>query len=120
MTPERLATDYLSLKYWRRRAVYPSLVILILVLLVILLFSPTRQDRDQSALIIAFFAFFFNVIRGGHLYMMRSLHLELLRDHKAAYLQKLSELPDNLGKENIGFLLARLKSEIMHVESDSD
>ncbi len=115
MTPELLERDWLSLRYWLRRCVLPTSIILLALLLGLKRVSPTLKELNHSAVIIGFFALYFILIRGGHLIMIRSLHFDMKRKHEALYREKLATLSrPQMRRRNIGFTLARIKREIIN------
>ncbi len=113
MTFDVLEIDYLSLRAWVRRCIYPSLICLIGALLFLRLSVVSERVLDQGALITAFFAIYFILVRSGHILMIRSLHFDLKRRFEAAYAEQLAHLPRSLKGYNIGFTLARIKRELM-------
>lgn len=115
MTPELIERDWLSLRYWLRRCVLPSCVILVIILLLLRWMSDDREALNHSAIIVGFFTLYFILVRGGHIIMMRSLHFDLIRNHEALYREKLRAVSlDNMSRRNIGFLLAGIKREIIN------
>ena len=47
--------------------------------------------------------------------MIRSLHFEMLRKHEDLYREKLASWSDDkMSRRNIGFMLARIKREILN------
>ena len=115
MTPELIERDWLSLRYWLQRCVLPAAVVLTFILLIMLRISSDAKDLNQSALIVGFFTLYFIVVRAGHLVMIRSLHFEMLRKHESLYREKLAGWSeDNMSRRNIGFMLARIKREIIN------
>lgn len=115
MTPEIMERDWLSLRFWLRRCVLPACVILVLVLFVMRAASADIQDLNQSALIAGFFTLYFILIRGGHILMIRSLHFDLMRRHESLYREKLAaRCQEKMSRRNIGFMLARIKREIIN------
>jgi len=114
MTVHDLETRMLSLRSWLLGCVLPSAAILCVTLL--LFRSVTRDPSilNHNAVIVGFFMFYFVLIRGGHLIMIRSLHRELKTKYKDEYKQKLAALPPNFKKRNLGFTLARMKRDLIH------
>ena len=89
-----------------------------LVLLVFLyLFSAISEAprfRDHNATIIGFFDFYYVLVRGGHLIMIRSLHKDLMNKHEAAYRYELAAVDPILFRlRSIGFTLAQIKRRIL-------
>ena len=115
MTPELIERDWLSLRHWLQRCVLPSSVILVIILLLLRWISDDRQALSHSAVLVGFFTLYFILVRGGHIIMIRSLHFDLLRKHEALYREKLSAVSEHkMSRRNIGFLLARIKREIIN------
>lgn len=114
MSPEELSRRYLSLRCWLRRSVLPAALLLLLALGVIATVSPDERARDHLAALVAFTALYFTLFRGGHLIMIRSLHIEMMRHYEDAYREKLSLITDvELDRKNLGFTLAKLKRDIL-------
>lgn len=117
MTPELLQRDWLSLRFWATRCVLPSALILIALLLLFRLMTEDATALNQNALIVGFFSFYFMVVRGGHLLMIRSLHTELLKKYPEGYARKLGYIPrGQIKRRNVGFTLAKIKRELMMEE----
>ncbi len=114
MTPEFLEQRYLSIRYWMRTSLLPAALLLLLVLIFIRVWSHTNYDRNHAAVIAGFFTVFFILVRAGHLYMIRAMHMDLKATYATKYAQKLRKLPKNMRRQNIGFALARIKSELIH------
>jgi len=113
MTPEALEKDWLSLRYWLMACVLPTAMFLLVVLGILKAASDTAHELDHKAVIAAFFALYFILVRGGHIVMMRSLHKELLAKYEGPYRDCLAPLdPAMMKKCNIGFTLARMKREL--------
>lgn len=76
--------------------------------------SELERFRDHNATIVGFFAFYFVLIRGGHMIMIRSLHKELLTKHEEAYRYELAAVDPILFKrKTLGFTLAQIKRRIL-------
>ena len=115
MTPELIERDWLSLRYWLQRCVLLAAVVLIFILLVMGRISSDAKDLNHSALIVGFFTLYFVIVRAGHIVMIRSLHFEMLRKHEDLYREKLASWSDDkMSRRNIGFMLARIKREIIN------
>ena len=113
MTLELLERDWLSLRYWLQSCVLPTAMVLLIVLGLLRLIGSETSELDHNAIIVGFFAFYFVLIRGGHLIMIRSLHFELKRKYEDAYRERLAYIPiGQIKRRNIGFTLARIKREI--------
>ena len=119
MTFDRLEMDYLSLRAWARGSILPCLICLVIALLLIRLFVISEQVLNQGGLILAFFAVYFILIRGGHILMIRSLHFDLKRRFEVTYAEHLAYLPHSLRGYNIGFTLARIKRELVGIKPQS-
>ncbi|WP_026942448.1 hypothetical protein [Hellea balneolensis] len=114
MTPELLERDWLSLRYWLQTCVLPSAVFLIIALGLIRIFDPDAISLNHKAVIIGFFAFYFIIVRGGHILMIRSMHFDMKRRYKEAYRDRLAYLPiGQMKRRNIGFTLAKIKRELI-------
>ena len=122
MTPESLVRHHLSLRYWLLKIVFPTMLVLLMCLYLFSLISEVERFRDHNATIVGFFAFYFVLIRGGHIIMIRSLHGELMSKHEKAYRLELSKLNmSGLKRKKIGFTLAQIKRRIFDsVEENSD
>ena len=117
MTPEILERDWLSLRYWLQRCVLPSAIFLIVVLGGLRLIDPEAVSLNHKAVIVGFFVFYFILVRGGHLIMIRSLHFELKRKYEDSYRERLAYVPiGQIKRRNIGFTLARIKREIIDMK----
>lgn len=115
MTPELIERDWLSLRYWLRRCVLPSAIILVIILCLLRIMSSDPEDLNQSALIVGFFTLYFILVRGGHIIMIRSLHFDLMKKHERLYREKLAHFSHvKMGRRNIGFMLARIKRDIIN------
>ncbi len=114
MTPETLIEEFLSLRVWLQRIVLPTMLCLLVCLYLFSSISETPRFRDQNATIVGFFAFYFILIRGGHLVMIRSLHKDLMKKHEDAYRYELTAIdPILFRKRTIGFTLAQIKRRIL-------
>ena len=114
MTPETLIEEFLSLRVWLQRIVLPTMLCLLVCLYLFSSISETPRFRDQNATIVGFFAFYFILIRGGHLVMIRSLHKDLIKKHEDAYRYELTAIdPILFRKRTIGFTLAQIKRRIL-------
>jgi len=114
MTPELLERDWLSLRYWALWCALPSALILIGLLIAFKLILGAGKDLNHYSVIVGFFTLYFVLIRGGHLFMVRGLHKELLRKYQDGYRHKLGYITRaQIKRHNIGFTLARIKRELM-------
>ena len=90
---------------------------MLLLLAVLFLFSTLSEAprfRDHNATIVGFFAFYFVLVRGGHMIMIRSLHKDLMRKHEEAYRYELAAVdPILFRRRSIGFTLAQIKRRIL-------
>lgn len=112
MTPEHIEHHYLSLRVWVMRIVAPTAC----AVLIILFLCRGLDDivlRDHTAVLVAFAALYYCLLRGGHMIMIRSLHIDLLKKHETAYREKLSALSPDHMRRNIGFTLSRIKRDIL-------
>ena len=113
MSPAALERDWLSLRYWLHSCVLPSAAVLLIILLALKLMDNTARELDHKAVIVGFFTLYFILVRGGHILMTRSLHMELLKKYEAAYRESLAQLDSKaMKKRNIGFTLARIKRDL--------
>ena len=114
MTPEALMSNYLSLRVWLQRIVLPTMLCLLLCLYLFSIWSDGARFKDHSAVIVGFLAFYFVLIRGGHIIMIRSLHKEMLEKHEAAYRYELAAVhPILFRRKTIGFTLTQIKRRIL-------
>ncbi len=119
MTPETLIRNHLCLRIWALRIVLPSMLVLMGLLYIFSLASDgspseVARFRDHAAAIVGFFAFYFVLVRGGHMVMIRSLHKDLMKKHEAAYRYELSAVdPILFRKRTMGFTLAQIKRRII-------
>ena len=117
MTPEMLEQDWLSLRYWALKCVLPSMLVLLAILAVFNFFNQDAKDLDHNAVIVGFFTFYFVIVKGGHLLMVRSLHKELKRKYLEGYTHKLGYISRaQIKRRNIGFTLARIKRDLITEE----
>jgi|GEM_PF-4070282 len=93
MTPETLLREWLSLRYWLLKCVLPVAIALTGLLLALRFVFKDPQSLDHNSLIVAFFAVYFIVVRGGHIVMIRSMHFDLLRTYGDDYRNALGYLP---------------------------
>jgi hypothetical protein len=114
MTPETLIAKHLCLRVWLQRIVLPTMLVLLVFLYMFSAISDVPRFRDNNATIVGFFAFYFVLIRGGHMIMIRSLHRDLMKTHEAAYRYELAAVDKVLFKrKSIGFTLAQIKRRIL-------
>ena len=114
MTPETLIANHLCLRVWLQRIVFPTMLVLLSVLIVLMIMSDAPRFRDHNATIIGFFAFYYVLIRGGHLVMIRSLNKDLMNKYEAAYRYELAAVDPVLSRrKSIGFTLAQIKRRIL-------
>lgn len=114
MTPEALEQDWLSFRYWALKCVLPSMIVLLAILGLFNVVNQSAKDLDHTAVIVGFFTFYFVIVKGGHLLMVRSLHKELKKKYLEGYTHKLGYISRNeIKRSNIGFTLARIKRELM-------
>ena len=117
MTPELLERDWLSLRYWLTRCVLPSMMFLLGALILLRMIDADMSNLNHNAVIVGFFVFYFVLVRGGHIIMMRSLHFELKRKYEDHYREKLAYVPiGQIKRRNIGFTLARIKRELIDMK----
>ena len=114
MTPESLITNYLCLRVWLQRIVLPIMLVLLVFLYLFSAISEAPRFRDHNATIVGFFAFYYVLVRGGHLIMIKSLHKDLMKKHEAAYRYELAAVDPILFRlRSIGFTLAQIKRRIL-------
>lgn len=114
MTPETLIANHLSLRIWLQRIVLPTMIVLLTFLYAFSVISDAPRFRDHNATIVGFFAFYFVLVRGGHMIMIRSLHKDLMKKHEGAYRYELAAVDPVLFKrKSIGFTLAQIKRRIL-------
>ena len=118
MTPELLERDWLSLRYWLQTCVLPSAVVLLVILGILRLMDSESIGLNHKAVIVGFFAFYFIIVRGGHILMIRSMHFDMKRRYKEAYRERLAYLPiGQMKRRNIGFTLARIKRDLIDIQN---
>jgi len=114
MTPEFLIANFLCLRVWLQRIVLPTMLALLVFLYLFSVISEAPRFRDHNATIVGFFAFYFVLVRGGHMIMIRSLHKDLMQKHEAAYRYELAAVDLILFRmRSIGFTLAQIKRRIL-------
>jgi len=114
MTPEFLIANFLCLRVWLQRIVLPTMLALLVFLYLFSVISEASRFRDHNATIVGFFAFYFVLVRGGHMIMIRSLHKDLMQKHEAAYQYELAAVDPILFRmRSIGFTLAQIKRRIL-------
>jgi len=114
MTPEALIANFLCLRVWLQRIVLPTMLVLLVFLYMFSSISEVPRFRDHNATIVGFFAFYFVLVRGGHMIMIRSLHKDLMQKHEAAYRYELAAVDPILFRmRSIGFTLAQIKRRIL-------
>ena len=114
MTPEFLIANFLCLRVWLQRIVLPTMLVLLVFLYLFSVISEAPRFRDHNATIVGFFAFYFVLVRGGHMIMIRSLHKDLMQKHEAAYRYELAAVDPILFRmRSIGFTLAQIKRRIL-------
>lgn len=112
MSIERLEGYYLTWSYWARVYLLPAALILVSVLLIARFLAQGRSELDEIAVIAGFFAFYFVAVRGGHIYMIRTMHNQLKKDYAGIYPKRVQSLPSRMKMRQIGFALARIKAEL--------
>lgn len=113
MTPETLIAEYLSMRVWLQRIVLPAMVCLLTVLYMIAALYDGPGHRDHTATIVGFFAFYYVLIRGGHMIMIRSLHHDLMKKYEIEYRYELAAVsPILFRRKTVGFTLAQIKRQI--------
>lgn len=114
MSPETVSDRWLSLRCWLWRTVLPAAISLITILCLLRAIGPDPKTLDHTAVLVGFSALYFILFRGGHILMIRSLHVEMMKQHEEAYREKLSLITDiELKRRNLGFTLARVKRDIL-------
>ena len=114
MTPSELERGFLSMRCWLQRIVLPSAAVLAGTLFVF--GRMTRDDHilDHNAVIVGFFIFYFVLVRGGHLIMIRSMHKDMMKKYEAPYTARLAAIPlKSFRRRNLGFTLAKIKRELI-------
>lgn len=90
------------------------MLVLLVCLYLFSLISDAERFRDHNATIVGFFAFYYVLIRGGHIVMIRSLHSELMSKYEAAYRIELAKFSSaSMKRKKIGFALAQIKRRII-------
>ena len=114
MTPEMLIAEYMSLRVWLQRIVLPAMVCLLVCLYMYAALYEAPDRRDHAATVMGFFAFYFALIRGGHMIMIRSLHYDLMKKYEIEYRYELAAVsPVLFRRKTIGFTLAQIKRQIL-------
>lgn len=114
MSPEAVSHRWLSLRCWLVCTVFPAAASLIAVLAVLHAIGPSETTLDHTAVMVGFAALYFCVFRGGHMLMIRSLNVEMMKKHPDAYREKLARMTaKQLRRSNLGFTLARVKRDIL-------
>lgn len=113
MSSTELETRFLSLRFWLLRCVLPCAITLAGLIVFLRVFIESPHHRDQTALILAFSMVYFTLFRAGHLFMIRSMHLDLKHTYGNAYEVRLQKLPRDLQRKNLGFTLARIKRDLI-------
>jgi len=112
MTVERLESHYLSWWYWARACLLPAALVLLCVLLTARLIAQNGRDLNEIAAIAGFFTFYFAAVRGGHIYMIRTVHNQLKKEYAGIYPKRIQALPQTMKMRQIGSALARIKAEL--------
>ena len=90
------------------------MVVLIGFLVAFSMISDAPRFRDHNATIVGFFAFYFVLVRGGHMLMIRSMHQDMMRKYEPAYRYELAAVdPILFRKRTLGFTLAQIKRRIL-------
>ncbi len=114
MTPETLVRNHLCLRIWLQRIALPTMMVLIALLYAFSAISDAPRFRDHNATIVGFFAFYFVLVRGGHMLMIRSMHKDMMRKYEAPYRYELAAVdPVLFRKRTLGFTLAQIKRRIL-------
>lgn len=114
MTPEILVKNHLCLRIWLQRIVLPTMLVLVACLYAFSAISDAPRFRDHNATIVGFFAFYFVLVRGGHMLMIRSLHKDLMKSHEAPYRYELAAVdPILFRRRSLGGTLAQIKRRIL-------
>jgi hypothetical protein len=114
MSPEAVSHRWLSLRCWLVRTVAPAALSLVAVLALLRAIGPSETTLNHTAVMVGFAALYFVLFRGGHMLMIRSLHVEMMKKHAEAYRDKLSRMSTGeLRRSNLGFTLARVKRDIL-------
>lgn len=112
MSVDRLERYYLTWSYWARVYLLPAALLLICILLIAKFTANGHSEQDEVAVIAGFFTVYFVAIRGGHIYMIRTMHNQLKQDYAGIYPKRLQSLPETMKMRQIGFALARIKAEL--------
>jgi len=116
VTVDYLENHYLTLRFWLRRYVLPTgLILIALLLLARFISGPTKEsatELNNISAILGFFSLYFVLVRGGHLYMIRSMHFQLKTEFAAVYPLSLQELPRQIKIRQLGAALARIKANL--------
>ena len=112
MSMTRLEGHYLSSVYWLRRTVIPTIALAVIFLSLFGWLLRSHEDLDEIAVIIGFFSFYFIAFKGGHLYMIRDMHLQLKKEFAGVYPKAVTSLPAELNQRELGAALARIKAEL--------
>jgi len=118
MTVERIENHYLSLWYWVRYSILPAVSVLLILLVIVRLARPDMAELDKISAIAGFFAFYFILVRGGHIYMIRTIHQQLKSEYAGVYPKELAKLPDRLKMRQIGASLARIKADLFRRQNN--
>lgn len=114
MSPETVSHRWLSFRSWLIRTVCPAAICLLAMLALLRMIGPSQTTLDHTAVMVGFAALYFILFRGGHLLMIRSLHVEMMKNHADAYRDKLGRMTaKQLRRSNLGFTLARVKRDIL-------
>lgn len=121
MSPEAVAHRWLSLRCWLVRTVLPAAASLLAVLALLRAVAPSETTLDHMSVMVGFAALYFILFRGGHMLMIRSLHVEMMKKHPDAYHDKLSRMTaKDIRRSNLGFTLARVKRDILVDARDAE
>ena len=113
MTPETLISEYLSLRVWLQRIVLPAMVCLLVFLYVYAALYDVPEHRDHAAAFVGFCALYFVLIRGGHIVMIRSMHIDLMERYEIEYRYELAAVsPALLRRKTVAFVLTQIKRDI--------
>jgi len=112
MTVDVLEKHYLTPRYWLVRNVVPTLFLFAGLLLIYGLMAQRMGGFKEVAVLTGFFAFYFLAVRAGHIYMIRTMHIQLKKDFIAIYPERLKTLPFKMNMRQIGAELAKIKAEL--------
>ena len=118
MTIQTLENRYLNIRHWIRYVVLPTFIILCLLLLIARRLTDSAVELNNISVILAFVATYWVLFKAGHIYLIRSLHLQLKKDFETSYPEALSELPRKMKLREIGFSLAAIKAELIRNSSN--